>query len=135
MRRAALLLAALSYVTVGVLHFTSAATFVAIMPPYIPGWLHLPAVYLSGAAEIAGGAGLLVPRFRRAAGWGILMLLVAVFPANIHMAVNKVGLPGMPVNEVLLWARLPLQFVMAAWVWWVALRVVTPAPRGQDAGR
>lgn len=134
MRRAALLLAALSYVIVGVLHFTSPATFVAIMPPYIPGWLHLPAVYLSGAAEIAGGAGLLVPRFRRAAGWGILMLLVAVFPANIHMAVNKVGLPGMPVNEVLLWARLPLQFVMAAWVWWVALRDATPAERGEDAG-
>jgi uncharacterized membrane protein len=51
------------------------------------------------------------------------------------MAVNKVGLPGMPVNEALLWARLPLQFVMAAWVWWVALRDAIPAERGEDAGR
>jgi len=120
MRRAALFIAAFSYTLIGVLHFTSADTFVAIMPPSIPASLHLPAVYISGVAEIAGGLGLLVPRLRRAAGWGILLLLVAVFPANIHMAVNKVGLPGMPVNEAMLWARLPMQFVMAAWVWWVA---------------
>lgn len=120
MRRAALIFAAASYTLIGVLHFTSADTFVAIMPPWIPPSLHLPAVYVSGVAEIAGGLGLLVPRLRRAAGWGILLLLVAVFPANIHMAVNKVGLPGMPVNETMLWARLPMQFVMAAWVWWVA---------------
>lgn len=120
MRRAALFFAAFSYALIGVLHFTSADTFVAIMPPSIPISLHLPAVYVSGVAEIAGGAGLLIPQLRRAAGWGLLLLLAAVFPANIHMAVNKVGLPGMPVNEAMLWARLPLQFVMAAWVWWVA---------------
>ncbi len=120
MRSAARILMALSFAAVGLLHFTQAATFVAIMPPYVPAALHLPAVYLSGVAEVAGGLGLLVPQLRRAAGWGLLLLLVAVFPANIHMAMNGVGLPGMPVNQTLLWARLPLQFVMAALVWWVA---------------
>jgi uncharacterized membrane protein len=111
---------ALSFAAVGLLHFTHPATFVAIMPPYVPASVHLPAVYLSGVAEVAGGLGLLVPQLRRAAGWGLLLLLVAVYPANIHMAMNGVGLPGMPVNQTLLWARLPLQFVMAALVWWVA---------------
>lgn len=120
MRRAALFLAAFSYTLIGVLHFTSADTFVAIMPPFIPAPLHLPAVYVSGVAEMAGGIGLLIPQLRRAAGWGLLLLLAAVFPANIHMAIHKVGLPGMPVNEAMLWARLPFQFVFAAWVWWVA---------------
>lgn len=120
MRNAARILAAVSFAAVGLLHFTQAATFVAIMPPYVPAALHLPAVYLSGVAEVAGGLGLLVPQLRRAAGWGLLLLLVAVFPANIHMAMDGVGLPGMPVNQTLLWARLPLQFVLAAWVCWVA---------------
>ncbi|NQW61975.1 MAG: DoxX family protein [Deltaproteobacteria bacterium] len=120
MRSTARILMALSFAAVGLLHFTHPASFVAIMPPYVPEVLHLPAVYLSGVAEVAGGLGLLVPQLRRAAGWGLLLLLVAVFPANIHMAMNGVGLPGMPVNQTLLWARLPLQFVMAALVWWVA---------------
>lgn len=120
MRSTARILMALSFAAVGLLHFTHAATFVAIMPPYVPASFHLPAVYLSGVAEVAGGLGLLVPQLRRAAGWGLLLLLVAVYPANIHMAMNGVGLPGMPVNQTLLWARLPLQFVMAALVWWVA---------------
>lgn len=120
MRNPARILAAVSFAAVGLLHFTQAATFVAIMPPYVHEALHLPAVYISGLAEIAGGIGLLVPQLRRAAGWGLLLLLAAVFPANIHMAVDGVGLPGMPVNQTLLWVRLPLQIVMAAWVWWVA---------------
>ncbi len=89
-----------------------------IMPPYLPWQLEL--VYLSGVAEIVGGVGLLIPRFRRAAGWGLLLLLIAVYPANIHMLVNDIYLPDMPRERWLLWLRLPMQFVFAAWVLWSA---------------
>ncbi len=111
------LFVAAAFVTVGVLHFTHADVFVGIMPPFIPAWLHLPAVHWSGVFEIAGGVGILVARARRAAGWGLLALLVAVFPANIHMAVNGVGIGGMEPNPVALWLRLPLQLVIAWLVW------------------
>ena len=99
---------------VGVSHFTNPAPFVAIVPPGLPA--HLELVYISGACEVAGGLGLLLPSTRRAAAWGLLALLVAVYPANIHMLVNEVYLPDMPRERWLLWARMPMQFVMAAMV-------------------
>ncbi len=112
---------AVSFVAVGTTHFTHTDLFLAIMPPWIPG--HLFSVLFSGAAEIAGGIGLLIPQTRKAAAWGILALLVMVFPANIHMAVNKVYIPGTEGGpEWALWARLPMQFVMAVQIWWVGLR-------------
>jgi len=98
--------AAILYVSAGVLHFLFPASYVKIIPPFFPAPLAL--VYISGAAEIAGGAGLLMPELRRAAAWGLVVLLVAVFPANIYMTVES------PHNWIL-WARLPLQFVL---VWW-----------------
>jgi uncharacterized membrane protein len=85
------------------------------MPPYIPR--HREMVLASGVAEIAGGAGVLIPATRRAAGWGLLALLAAVFPANVHMALNPKKFKQVP--EPLLWARLPLQGV-AAWLVWRA---------------
>ncbi len=88
------------------------------MPPYLP-W-HLELVYVSGFFEILGGIGLCLPVFRRAAGWGLIALLIAVYPANVHMLVNEVYLPDMPKSKALLWARMPLQFVMGALVIWTA---------------
>ena len=111
-------LLAIAMVAVGVLHFTSPDGFVSIMPPYLPAPLLL--VHLSGVAEIAGGVGILVHRVRRAAGWGLIALYVAVFPANIHMAVNQVPMGGEPVPAWALWLRLPLQAVFIVWAWWVA---------------
>jgi uncharacterized membrane protein len=73
-------------------------------------------VYISGVAEIAGGIGLLLRPFRRAAAWGLVALLVAVFPANIYMALDRVGADGVP--GWVLWARLPLQAVLIWWVLW-----------------
>jgi uncharacterized membrane protein len=73
-------------------------------------------VYLSGAFEIVLGAALLVPRCRRMAAWGLIALLVAVFPANIHMAVNPELFPA--YRPVMLWARLPLQMVFVIWAYW-----------------
>lgn len=104
----------LLFVAAGVNHFLRPDFYVAIMPPYLP-W-HLPLVYLSGAAEAALGALLLVPRFQAAAAWGLVALLLAVFPANVHMAVNPHLFPAF--NPALLWARLPLQGVLIAWAYW-----------------
>ncbi len=100
----------------GVSHFTNFEFFVAIVPPYLP-W-HAALVYISGVAEIAGGVGLLVPRTRRAAAWGLIALYVAVFPANIHMAVNNVQPGDTAIDPMMLWLRLPLQAIPIAWAYW-----------------
>lgn len=111
---------AIGFTTIGISHFTHPEPFMAIMPAWIP--FHRFCVLLSGAAEIAGGLGLLIPRLRRAAGWGLLLLLAAVFPANIHMAVHNIQIPGSPpLPEWALWLRLPFQPLMAWAVWLVAL--------------
>ena len=112
----ALISAALSYIVVGVLHFTHQDFFVSMMPPYLP--LHVELVWLSGVFEILGGIGLLVPKTRRFSSFGIIALLFAVYPANIHMMLHPelfsdVGSPAM------LYARMPFQFVFMAWAWWV----------------
>ena len=109
---------ALSLASVGIHHFIDSDLYIAIMPPYLP-W-HLELVLISGVFEVLGGLGLLIPRTRRAAGWGVLALLIAVYPANIHMLVNEVYLPGMPESLTILWLRMPLQFVFAAWALWVS---------------
>jgi uncharacterized membrane protein len=118
-------LLALVMVAAGANHFISPATYVAMMPAALP-W-HLALVYASGVAEIAGGLGLLVPRTRRAAAWGLIALLVAVFPANVNMAVNELPLGTSTVPTWALWARLPLQLVLIAWAY--AVRGPSPRPR------
>ena len=84
------------------------------MPDYLP-W-HVELVLLSGVLEIVGGAGLLLESTRRFASAGLLLLLVAVFPANINMLVNEIYLEGMVQERWLLWARLPFQLVFAYFV-------------------
>ena len=98
------------FVTVGTHHFLDPAPYLAIMPPYLP-W-HLALVYISGFFEILGGIGLLIPKTRKTAAWGLIALLIAVYPANIHMLVNDVYLPDMARERWLLWLRMPLQFLM-----------------------
>lgn len=114
-------LCALNFVGVGVLHFTHLPIFVAMMPDYLP--LHRELVWLSGGFEILGGIGLLVPATRRFAAWGLLALLVAVFPANVNMALNEIYLPieWLPQSPAGLWLRLPFQLVFLAEVWFVGL--------------
>lgn len=113
-QRIALFVVAFFFTYAGVSHFTNPAFFVAIMPPYLPA--HLELVYLSGVFEILGGLGVLVPATRRLAGYGLLALLVAVYPANIHMAMNPSQFPDLAAAA--LYARLPMQLVFAAIVWW-----------------
>ena len=109
-----LLFAAL-FLTSGTLHFLRPEPFIRIVPPYLP-W-HAALVAISGAAELAGGIGLLLPRFRRAAAYGLVILLVAVFPANIYMATAHVPFPGLYGQSWFQWLRLPFQFVLIAWGW------------------
>lgn len=113
-------LVAAFFVFAGVMHFVRPASFIAIVPPWLPSPAAL--VYISGVFEILGGVGVLVPPVRVAAGWGLVALLWAVFPANIHMAVNKVQPEGLHMSVTALWLRLPLQFVLMWIVWWCACR-------------
>lgn len=112
------ILLAIFFVGAGVAHFTSTDSYMQIMPPVLPRPREL--VWISGVCEIMGGIGLLVPRVRRLACYGLIALLVAVFPANIYMAVGNIGINGTHFSQWLLWLRLPLQFALILWVWWCA---------------
>jgi uncharacterized membrane protein len=125
------LLLALFVVVTGVLHFIKAPAFVAMVPASLPRPDLLVAV--SGVAEIAGGLGILWPPTRRAAGIGLILLFLAVFPANINMAVNHLPLDGKPVPPALLWGRLVLQPVFIWWAWRVAVRRRSGTPRDESA--
>jgi uncharacterized membrane protein len=102
------------FVLAGLNHFINPAFYLKSMPPYLP-W-HLFLVYFSGFSEIALGVLLLAPAFTRIAAWGLIALLIAVFPANIQMAVNPQLYPD--INPLVLWLRLPLQAVFIAWAYW-----------------
>jgi uncharacterized membrane protein len=104
----------LFFIFAGFLHFVRPEPYLKIMPPWIP-W-HRAMVDISGAAEMAGGIGLLVPPTRRAAGWGLVALLIAVFPANVHMSMNNIQFTARPLSPALLWGRLLLQ---PLFIWWV----------------
>ena len=109
------------YVVAGVAHFASPDGFVQIVPPWLPAPLLL--VYLSGAAEITLGLGVIYPKTRRFAAWGLVALLLAVFPANVYMATSGVVVTGtmlgtLDPSPLVRWGRLPLQAVLVAWAWW-----------------
>ena len=113
-------LLAMFFVLAGFNHFINTAFYLKIMPPYLP-W-HLLLVYLSGLLEIVLGILLLIPKITRVAAWGLIALLVAVFPANLNMAINQELYPEH--SGTLLWLRLPLQIVLVAWGYWYTLRGV-----------
>ncbi len=101
------------YLVAGAGHFLLTRVYVGIMPDYLPA--HRELVLLSGAAEMAGGLGVLFPPTRRVAAWGLVALLVAVMPANVWMAQHPERYPNIPAW--LLWTRLPLQIPLVAWAW------------------
>lgn len=103
------------FVLAGALHFVIPESYEAMMPRYLPA--HRELVYASGVAEIAGGVGLLHPRTRSLAGWWLIATLVAVFPANVNMALDSDRYARhMPGGRPALIARLPLQAALIAWV-------------------
>jgi len=113
------ILLAVGMVGIGILHFVQPKPFIRI----VPAWLHRfnprALVLVSGFFEIAGGIGLLLPRTQQLAAWGLIALYVAVFPANVNMAVHRISLnPKRPIPTYLLWLRLPFQLLFIAWAWW-----------------
>ena len=119
-RRPLLYVMSAGYVVAGVLHFLAPAALSGRTPPVLPAPLVL--VYLSGLAEVAVGVGLLYPPTRQLAAWGTILLLLAVFPANVYMATSGVAVESAAVDAdpsaVVRWLRLPLQGVLVGWAWW-----------------
>ena len=110
------------FINVGVDHFINPEFYLAIMPPSFP--LHAEAVYISGFFEILGGVCLLVPRLRKIAGWGLVALLICVYPANIYMALTPEAFPEIPLS--LLYFRLALQFLFFYWAYSVTRPIFNP---------
>ncbi len=105
---------AVAFMLAGINHFLSPNFYLKMMPPVLPQ--HLFLIYLSGFFEIALGVLLLIPKFTKLAAWGLMALLIAVFPANIFMALNPQIFPEF--SPFALYLRLPLQFVLIAWAFW-----------------
>jgi uncharacterized membrane protein len=106
------------FIFTGLSHFLVPGMFMKMMPPVLPAPLFL--IYLSGVFEILGGIGLMLARTKKAAAIGLILLLLAVFPANIYVAVNNVQLGGFMSEGIYQWLRLPMQLVLMWWVWWTA---------------
>ena len=113
-RTVAIWMLALFFMAAGFNHFLNPAPYLSMIPPYLPCPHALN--ILSGAAEMAGGVGILLPPTRLLAGWSLVALLVAVFPANLNVALH--GWKGENIAPWLLWARLPFQPLIMALVYW-----------------
>jgi uncharacterized membrane protein len=111
-------LLALLFLFAGTVHLIDAELFLPIMPPWVP-W-HLLCIEVSGVFELLGGLGLLIPiqQVQLMAGWGLVLLLVAVFPANIYMAMANIKVHGFPPEPWMDWVRLPLQPLLIMGVLW-----------------
>lgn len=109
------LILAAFFVLAGTGHFLFPTAYLQIMPPVLPFPMAL--IFISGIAEVAGGAAVLIPALRAIAGWGLITLLVAVFPANIYASFHGMSFFGQPVPGWMLWVRLPVQFLFIAWVY------------------
>ena len=116
-KRALLYVMTAFYVVAGANHFRAPDFYLPMMPASLPWPLGL--IYVSGIAEMVLGVGLLAPALRRTAAWGLIALLIAVFPANLHVALHNIPIGGRSEGlGVWNWIRLPLQGVLIAWAWW-----------------
>ena len=107
----------LGYIWIGISHFYNSAFFLKIMPPQFP--FHLASVYLSGFFEVVFGIGILFQITRRYASWGIILLLIAVYPANIYLAFNEVPQQAIGISSFMAsWVRLPIQFLLIGLAYW-----------------
>ena len=102
------------YISIGISHFTGPIWYVQIVPPYLPYKLEL--VYISGLFEILFGGMLLFKKTRFLAGWGLILLLIAVYPANIYLAQTNGA--AMNTTPLIAWGRLPVQFIFVGLAYW-----------------
>jgi uncharacterized membrane protein len=123
-------LLAVLIVGAGISHFARTDLFLRIMPDYLPSPSLL--VWISGLFEVLGGVGLLVPRSRFLSAVGLIALYIAVFPANINMAVHATRFPEIPA--AVLWLRLPFQAVLIACVWWAGQEKTGPSSPVEGEG-
>ena len=107
------------FIVAGANHFLNPSLYLGMMPGWVPAQSLVNK--MSGSAEILGGIGLLIPAVRVPAAWGLIALLVAVYPANLY-ATALGHMPGLPFSSLTLWLRLPFQAVFVFGIWWVALR-------------
>jgi uncharacterized membrane protein len=116
-KQVALVVLGVAMIAIGIDHFANPAPFERIVPAWLPAPHAL--VLVSGLFEILGGVGVLVPRTRRFAAWGLVLLYVAVFPANVNMALHHIQLDaGGTLPVWTMWARLPFQALFIAWAYW-----------------
>lgn len=118
LRKTGLFFLILLFLLVGLSHFNNPNFYVSIMPPYLPFQSELS--YITGFFEIVGAIGLLFAQSRKIAGYGLLILLILIFPANIHMAMHPEYFPE--YSKLTIYLRLPLQLIFIAWVYWATLR-------------
>lgn len=130
-RNLSLALLAVFFIAAGCLHFIFPDSYMQIMPSWLPA--HLSLVWISGGFEIAGGIGVLLPRLRRYAGIGLIILSLAVLPANVQMLLNAHATGSALAWQVLLVLRLPLQLLLIYWIW-RATQAVTKAATLHKSG-
>mgnify|MGYP001075227553 CR=1 FL=1 len=119
LRKSGLFLLILLFMLTGLSHFDNPDFYVSIIPPYLP--LRHELSYIAGFFEILGAAGLLFAKTRKLSGYGLILLLIAIFPANIYMALNPEAFPN--YAPLYIYFRLPLQLLFIALVYWATLRV------------
>jgi len=106
------------YIYVGIHHFIDTKSFLIIIPPYLQT-IGLELIYLSGFFEIILGILLIIPKYRKIASYGIMLLLIAVYPANIYLAFNEEPQNLMGISSFMAsWVRLPLQFIFLGLAYW-----------------
>jgi len=118
LRKAGLLLLITLFLLTGLNHFDNPNFYVSIIPPYLP--LRYELSFIAGFFEILGAIGLLFAKTRKPSGYGLVVLLIVIFPANIHMAIHPEYFPK--YSPLSLYLRLPLQVLFIAWVYWATLR-------------
>lgn len=113
--------ASVMFFLTGITHFTNTEAFISITPEFIPAVREM--IYISGIFEMMGAIGLLIPKLRKVSAWGLMLLLLAVFPANINAAVNGILTEvAFGIGEWYLWVRLLFQPIFIWWVWWSSLK-------------
>ena len=118
---------ALLFLFTGIGHFTQTATMAAMLPPAVPARTEI--VYITGVLELAGAAGLLVPRTSRLAAWCLIVFLVMALPANVYAAMERVPMGAHALGPLYLLARVPLQILIAWWAYYFGVKAA--ARRGQ----